>query len=95
MLEATPKEAAAWATFQALIEATGSSQGNIAPIVQSELDRLCAKKNPLALCLKEHLSIAADRPRLQSEAPKAPPEARRVRHIQWVHGGQSKPSNDS
>ena len=85
-LQPTPKEQAAWQTFEQLIDATGSTPGHIAPIVQTELARLCAQGHPLALRLKERLSIAADRPRQQTEKPKLPPAARRLKHVQWTHG---------
>lgn len=85
-IQATPKELSSWSAFQDLITATGSTQGNIAPIVQAELDRLCAKQHPLALRLKERLSIAADRPRLQSEEPKPAPTPRRITNVRWSHG---------
>ena len=84
-IQPTPKEMVAWKAFEELIEATESKQGCIAPIVQAELDRLCAKANPLALRLKERLSIAADRPRTQNELPKQPPVPRRVKHVHWTH----------
>ena len=84
-VQATPKEKLAWNNFEKLIKATGSSQGNVAPIVQSELERLCEKGHPLALRLKERLKIAEDRPRLQTELGKPPPEARRLQQIHWTH----------
>ena len=84
-LQATPQELLAWKAFEDLIKATGSTQGNVAPIVQAELDRLCAKAHPLALQLKDRLSIAADKPRSQSEKPKPLPTPRRLKHIHWTH----------
>lgn len=85
-IQANPKETAEWKTFEALISATESTPGNVAPMVLAELDRLCAKAHPLALRLKERLSIADDRPRHQTESPKEPPAPRRIRHVQWTHG---------
>ena len=90
-IQPNPKEVVAWKAFEALIEATGSTPGNVAPMVLAELERLCAKAHPLAIRLKEHLSIAEDRPRHQTESPKPPPEPRRLKHIQWTHGKTTKP----
>lgn len=84
-IQPTPKELEAWASFESLITATGSKQGQVAPMVQAELERLCIKGHPLALRLKERLSIAADRPRLQTEVAKPPPVARRITHVHWTH----------
>jgi len=85
-IQANPKEMDAWRAFEALIAATESTQGNVAPMVLAELDRLCAKAHPLALRLKERLSILEDRPRHQTESPKPPPAPRRLKHVQWTHG---------
>ena len=85
-VQAAPKERMAWNNFEALIKATGSITGNVAPIVRSELERLCEKGHPLALRLKERLKIAEDRTRHQTECAKPPPEARRIQQIHWTHG---------
>lgn len=90
-VQATPKEKMAWDSFEELIKATGSTPGNVAPIVQAELERLCQKGHPLALRLKERIKIAEDRPRHQTEHAKPPPEARRIQQIHWTHG---KPDED-
>ena len=84
-IQPTPKEITAWKAFEELIKATESTKGKVAPMVLAELDRLCAKAHPLALRLKEQLSIAEDRPRHQTEKPKEPPAPRQIKHVHWTH----------
>ena len=84
-IKPTPKELAAWRAFEELIAATESVPGKVAPMVVAELNRLCEKAHPLALRLKEQLSVAEDRPRLQTEKPKEPPAPRQIKHVHWTH----------
>ena len=81
--EATPKEKQAWESFTELAQSTTGKGEKISPIVMAELERLCAKGNPIALRFKERLDVAQFQPRKADELPLAAPEPRRISGLQW------------
>ena len=81
--EGNPKEKQAWKNFIAMAEALRTEDGNMPSMVLSELDRLCAKGNPIAQRFKERLSIANFQPRKADEPPLPPPEKRRIEGVKW------------
>lgn len=83
--EATPKEKRAWDVFTAMAAEWISTDGTVSALVISELDRLCAKGNPLAIRFKEQFSISSFKPRTAEEAPLPPPAPRRIRGLKWLH----------
>lgn len=86
--EPTPKEKAAWEAFIALVtEQGGGEWESVPPIVMSELDRLCARGNPLALRFKERLSVTQFQPRRADEQPSPPPPKRRIAMVKWGKPG--------
>lgn len=87
--EPTPKEKDAWDRFMEMATELNAGSDKLSPLLQSELDRLAAKGNPLAIRLKERLSIANFKPRGVEVAPLPPPPARRIRALQW--GSPKKP----
>lgn len=81
--EGSPKEKQAWKNFVNMAEALRTEEGNMPSMVLSELERLCAKGNPVALRFKERLSIASFQPRKADEPPLLPPEKRRIEGVKW------------
>ncbi len=81
--EASPKEKEAWKAFTELAEAMGTTDEVVAPIVMTELQRLCDRGNPIAIRFKERLDISKFQPRRADEAPLPRPEPRRIAGLQW------------
>ena len=85
---ATPKERQAWDSFIELAEQMQKTSDDIPSIVQLELERLCAKGNPLAIRFRERLSISNFKPRQAEEPSLPPPAARRISSFKWLHANR-------
>lgn len=85
--EANPKEKAAWAAFVKFAEEMGTTDNEVSPLVVAELDRLCARGNPIALRFKERLAITRFQPRKADEPPVPAPEKRRISMVKWGKPG--------
>ena len=81
--EATPKEKQAWDSFTELATSTSSETSGVSPIALAELDRLCAKGNPIAIRFKERLDVAQFQPRKADDVPLPAPAPRRISGLQW------------
>ena len=80
----TPKELRAWEAFVQLAEAQIAPGKEPPQLVSMELQRLCARGNPLALRFKERLSIAEFKPRTAGEVPATPLRRPRLGGISWL-----------
>src|SRR5574337_121543 len=93
---ATPKEQQAWEAFLAFAgELKAGKDGQMPPMVKAELERLCAKGNPIAIRFKERLAIASYTPRQATEAPAQPPVPRRISALKWLHEPATAPAERS
>lgn len=82
-VSATPKERQAWNGFVALVDELHQPDGVVPPIVTAELERLCAKGNPLALRFRELVASAAYAPRTVEQPARDVPPRRRITNLQW------------
>ncbi len=89
---ASPKERQAWDSFVELAEQMQKGTDPISSIVQLELDRLCAKGNPLAIRFRERLAISHFKPRQAEEPTLPPPTPRRISALQWLHTNGATPT---
>lgn len=92
---ATPKERAAWQVFLAMAaELQGDPNTGINSLLQSELDRLAAKGNPIAIRFKERVSIASFKPREAHESTSQPPSPKRNLSLKWGRPSDTKIVSD-
>lgn len=81
--EATPKEKDAWNSFMEMAQTLQEDGKGLSPLLKSELERLAAKGNPLAIRMKERISISEFKPREADAAPTPPPPARRISALKF------------
>lgn len=82
-ISATPKELKAWESFQSFVELVNWEE-EVPPLVQSELERLCANGNPLAMRFRNQLTAALHPVRSPDEPGKAPPgRIERTSGLKW------------
>lgn len=89
--EPTPKERDAWQHFLAMAQELQGEGAEMSPIVRSELERLVAKGNPLAISLQRLIDAASFKPRAAEDQPLPPPTPRRISRLQW---GRPKQTSD-
>lgn len=86
---ATPKEQAAWDAFVEFANSLEAPAGAPSPLAQSELQRLVARGNPLAIRFQAAIDRTNQRTRAADELPRDKPPARRITHLRWGKPGQS------